>query len=77
MNIFQKCLNLSKKYELRFGHFSAFFELRTVFGPFLGTVVKNAKHKNVASGNSLNFQKKIASIFLIAMFLKSGGITEK
>ena len=26
---------------------SAFFELRTVFGSFLGTVVKNAKHKKV------------------------------
>ena len=44
----------SKIWELQFGHFSVFFELRTVFWPFLGTVVENAKHKQLAPGNSLN-----------------------
>ena len=46
-----------KKWELRFGHFLAFFELRTVFWPFLGTVVENTKDEKDAPGNSLN--KKI------------------
>ena len=39
-------------------HFSAFFELWTVFRPFLGTLVENSKHKKVAPDNSLNFPKK-------------------
>ena len=42
---------MSKKWELRFGHFSAFFEL---FWPFLGTVVINTKPKKVADGIDLN-----------------------
>ena len=57
---------ICKKQELRFGHFSMFFQLRTVFGPFLGTVVKKAKYKKVAPGISLNSREKIeilASIY--------------
>ena len=37
-----------------------FFELRT-FGPFLGTVVKNVKHK-VALGIDLNFCNKSKNV---------------
>ena len=36
-------------YFLNFGPF---------FGPFLGTIVENAKHKRVAPGTSLNLSKK-------------------
>ena len=39
------------------------------FGPFLGTIVKSAK-KNVAPGNSLNFQHKIKPLSLIFRSLK-------
>ena len=53
--------------ENDFGHFSAFFELLTIFGPFLGIVVKNAKQKKVAPGIDINFcylsHKETASIF--------------
>ena len=46
---------MSKKWGNVFGHFSAFLNFGPFFGPFLGTVVENAKHKRVAPGNSLNF----------------------
>ena len=52
---------MSTKWELGFGNFSAFFELRTSFGAFLGTVVKN-----VEPGIDRNFvicQEILASIF--------------
>ena len=40
--------------------FRHFLNFGSFFGPFLGTVVKNAKHRKVAPGNSL---KTLASIF--------------
>ena len=43
------------KWELQFGNFSAFLNIGPFFGPFLGTVVKNAKHKKVAPGIDLTF----------------------
>merc|ERR1712127_355932 len=58
-----------------FGHFSAFFELWTIFWPLLGNLVENSKHKKVAPGNFLNFPKKIKILTLIfvsqnSVFLK-------
>ena len=49
---------MSKKWGNGFGHFSAFFELQTVFESFLGIVVENAKLKKEAPGTSFNFLKK-------------------
>ena len=37
-------------------------DFRPFFGPFLGNVVKNAKHNRVAPGNSLNFPTKNSNI---------------
>ena len=54
-----------KKRDLRFGHFSAFFELWTafhVFWPFLGTVVKNTKDIKV-SGNFFSGKFYSANFF--------------
>ena len=48
---------MSEMCPIFFGHFSSFFELWTIFGPFLGTLVENSKHKKVAPGNSFNFAK--------------------
>ena len=45
------------KWESGFGHFSAFFELWTVFWPVLDTLVENLKHKKVAPVYSLNFPR--------------------
>ena len=46
--------------------FGVFFNIGPFFGPFLGTLVENSKHKkNVAPGNSLNFPKKIKILILI------------
>ena len=42
--------------------FRRFLNLGPFFGPFLGTVVENSKHKRVAPGNSLNFQQKNPNI---------------
>ena len=38
--------------------FWRFLNFGPFFGPFLGTLVENSKHKKVAPGNSLNFPKK-------------------
>ena len=35
---------------LDFGHFRRFLNFAPFFGPFLGTIVKNAKYKKVLSG---------------------------
>ena len=48
-----------------FGHLSALFELWTVFGLFLGTLVENSKRKKVAPVNFFNFPKKIKILTLI------------
>ena len=46
-------MNKNRNYDLVI--FWRFFNLGPLFGPFLGTVVKNAKHKKVAPGIDLNF----------------------
>ena len=38
--------------------FWRFLNFGPFFGPFLGTVVENSKHKRVAPGNFLNFPTK-------------------
>ena len=44
--------------------FRCFSSFGLFFGPFLGTIVKNAKHEKVAPGIFLNFREEIiASIF--------------
>ena len=45
---------MSKKWELHFGPFLPFFELRTIFRPFLGTAVKKAKTLKINPGIYLN-----------------------
>jgi len=45
--------------------FRRFLNFGPFFGPFLGTLVENSKHKKVAPGNSLNFPKKIKIVTLI------------
>ena len=45
--------------------FRRFLNFGPFFGPFLGTLVENSKHKKVAPGNSLNFPKKIKILTLI------------
>ena len=40
-----------------FGHFSAFFELWTVFWAVFRYPSGKLKHKKIAPGNSLNFPK--------------------
>ena len=53
---------MSKKWGNGLVIFWRFLNFRTFFGPFLGTVVKNAKLKKVAPGNSLDL-KTLASKF--------------
>ena len=55
---------MSTKWESGFGHFSAFFELWTVFWAVFRYPSGKLK-KKVAPGNSLNFQKKIKILTLI------------
>merc|ERR1712127_564863 len=43
--------------------FRRFLNFGPFFGPFLGTLVENSKHKKVAPGNSLNFPKIVTLIF--------------
>ena len=43
--------------------FRRFLNFGPFFGPFLGTLVENAKSKRVAPGNSLNFPKILTLIF--------------
>ena len=66
-NIFPYIESLkSKNYDLAI--FRRFLNFWLFFGLFLGTVVKNAKHKKIAPCKSLNFQQK--SIALIFRSLK-------
>ena len=60
-DIFPKILSLyriSEKWPNGFGHFSAFFELWTVFWAVLRYPSGKCIKKRVALGNSLNFSKK-------------------
>ena len=42
--------------------FRCFLNFGPFFGPFLGTLVENSKHKKVAPGNSLNLSQKNPNI---------------
>ena len=55
---------MSTKWESGFGHFSAFFELWTVFWAVFRYPGGKLKHEKVAPGNSLNFQQKKILTFI-------------
>ena len=48
----------------------AFKNFRLFFGPFVGTVVKNAKLKNLAPGNDLHFSSCAKNLALTFWLLK-------